>query len=85
MSPSYFNDKKRTSALISLCSILNILLPELQPNQSIFKSLNLKKTGGQGLRTASLGYAYIGNKAPNGETNEDKTKVQLLEEDVTER
>ena len=38
MSPSYFNDKKRTSALISLCSILNILLPELQPNQSIFKS-----------------------------------------------
>ena len=38
ISPSYFNDKKRTSALISLCSILNILLPELQPNQSIFKS-----------------------------------------------
>jgi hypothetical protein len=55
------------------------------PGQSIFKSLNLKKTGGQGLRTDSLGYAYIGNKAPNGETNEDKTKVQLLEEDVTER
>ena len=38
VSPNYFNDKKRTSALISLCSILNILLPELQPNQSIFKS-----------------------------------------------
>ena len=38
VSPSYFNDKKRTSALISLCSILNILLPELQPNQNIFKS-----------------------------------------------
>ena len=38
VSPSYFNDKKRTSALISLCSILNILLPELQSNQSIFKS-----------------------------------------------
>ena len=38
VSPIYFNDKKRTSALISLCSILNILLPELQPNQSIFKS-----------------------------------------------
>ncbi len=38
ISPSYFNDKKRTSALISLCSILNILLPELQPNQSVFKS-----------------------------------------------
>ena len=38
ISPSYFNDKKRTSALISLCSILNILLPESQPNENIFKS-----------------------------------------------
>ena len=38
ISPSYFNDKKRTSALISLCSILNTLLPESQPNENIFKS-----------------------------------------------
>ena len=38
VSPSYFNDKKRTSALISLCSILNILLPDSQPNENIFKS-----------------------------------------------
>ena len=38
VSPSYFNDKKRTSALISLCSILNILLPDSQPNENLFKS-----------------------------------------------
>ena len=34
--PLYFNDKKRTSALLSDCSILNILLPESQPNEAIF-------------------------------------------------
>ena len=38
ISPLYFNDKKRTSALISLCSILNTLLPESQPNKNIYKS-----------------------------------------------
>ena len=38
ISPLYFNDKERTAALISLCSILNILLPESQPNQKIYKS-----------------------------------------------
>ena len=38
ISPQYFNDKERTSALISLCSILNILLPEAQPNKNIYKS-----------------------------------------------
>ena len=38
ISPLYFNDKKRTTALISLCSILNILLPESQPNENIYKS-----------------------------------------------
>ena len=36
ISPLYFNDKKRTSALLSACSILNILLPESQPNEAIF-------------------------------------------------
>ena len=48
ISPLYFNDKERTSALISLCSLLNILLPESQPNKKIYeifdnliKSLNL--------------------------------------------
>ena len=38
VSPLYFNDKKKTSALISICSLLNVLLPESQPNRSIYKS-----------------------------------------------
>ena len=36
ISPNFFNDKKRTSAIISLCSLLNILLPESQPNKKIY-------------------------------------------------
>ncbi|MBA1338864.1 MAG: DNA repair protein RecO (recombination protein O) [Pelagibacterales bacterium] len=38
VTPKYFNDKERTSALISLCSLLNILLPESQPYKEIYKS-----------------------------------------------
>ena len=38
IAPLYFNDKLRTSALISICSILNTLLPEAQPNKKIFLS-----------------------------------------------
>ena len=38
ISPIYFNDKKRTSALISICSLLNILLPDSQPNKKIYDS-----------------------------------------------
>ena len=38
ISPLYFNDKERTSALISICSLLNILLPEGQPNKKIYAS-----------------------------------------------
>ena len=38
ISPLYFNDKKRTSALISICSLLNILLPNSQPNKKIYDS-----------------------------------------------
>ena len=38
VSPLYFNDKERTSALISICSILNVLLPESQPNKNIYNS-----------------------------------------------
>ncbi len=38
ISPLYFDDKKRTSAIISICSILNTLLPESQPNRNIFKA-----------------------------------------------
>ena len=39
ISPKYFNDKKRTSALLSLTSILNILLPESQPYKQLYKSV----------------------------------------------
>jgi DNA repair protein RecO (recombination protein O) len=39
IAPRYFNDKKRTSALLSISSILNALLPERQPNKTIYKSL----------------------------------------------
>ncbi len=38
ISPLYFNDRERTSALVSICSLLNILLPESQPNKKIYKS-----------------------------------------------
>ena len=37
ISPKYFSDKKRTSAIISLCSLLNSLLPESQPNKKIYQ------------------------------------------------
>ena len=49
ISPNYFDDKKRTTALVSLCSLLNILLPESQSYEKIYqsyekllKSFNLK-------------------------------------------
>jgi len=40
ISPKYFNDKKKTSALVSLSSILNLLLPESQPYKNLFFSLD---------------------------------------------
>ena len=39
ISPLYFNDKERSSALLSISSLLNMLLPDSQPNQNIYKSL----------------------------------------------
>jgi len=38
ISPLYFNNKERTSALLSICSLLNVLLPEAQPNKNIYNS-----------------------------------------------
>ncbi len=38
ITPIFFNDKERTSALISLCSLLNSLLPESQPYKNLYKS-----------------------------------------------
>ena len=40
ISPKYFNDKTRTTVLLSLSSLLNILLPESQPYKNVYKSLS---------------------------------------------
>ncbi len=37
ISPIYFSDKKRSSAIISLCSLLNSLLPDSQPNKKVYQ------------------------------------------------
>ena len=48
VSPKYFNDKKKTSALLSLTSILNLLLPDSQSYKNIYLSLeNLIKNFSQ--------------------------------------
>ena len=44
ISPLYFSDKERTSALISICSLLNSLLPDSQPNKKIYESEKLINT-----------------------------------------
>ena len=38
ISPLYFNDKERSAAIISLCNLLNLLLPESQLNLSVHQS-----------------------------------------------
>ena len=45
--------------------------------------VNFSKTGGQGGALQTKGYAYIGGN-PVGETNEKKTKVRLLKEDLVD-
>jgi DNA repair protein RecO (recombination protein O) len=40
ISPNFFNNKEKTSALLSISNILNIILPDSQPNKEIFNSLN---------------------------------------------
>jgi len=39
ISPKYFSDKKKTTSLLSLSTILNLLLPESQPYKSLFNSV----------------------------------------------
>ncbi|MDA7606422.1 DNA repair protein RecO [Pelagibacteraceae bacterium] len=39
ISPKYFNNKKKTTSLLSLSSILNLLLPESQPYKNLFVSV----------------------------------------------
>tara|TARA_B100001093_G_scaffold512416_1_gene582217 strand:+ start:4285 stop:4965 length:681 start_codon:yes stop_codon:yes gene_type:complete len=40
IAANYFNDKRRTSALLSLTSILKILLPESQPYKDLYSSIS---------------------------------------------
>ena len=40
ISPKYFNNKIKTSVLLSISSILNLLLPESQPYKNIYNSVN---------------------------------------------
>ena len=39
ISPKYFNSKKKTTCLLSLSSILNLLLPDSQPYKNLFFSV----------------------------------------------
>jgi DNA repair protein RecO (recombination protein O) len=39
ISPKYFSDKKKTTTLLSLSSILNLLLPESQTYKNLYNSL----------------------------------------------
>jgi len=48
ISPKYFNNKNKTSALLSLTSLLNLLLPDSQSYKNIYSSLeNLIKNFNQ--------------------------------------
>ena len=48
--------------------------------------VNLKKNGGQGGAMKAIGYAYIGrNPVDSEESNEDLTKVKLLDENIVGR
>jgi len=38
ITPLFFDNKEKTSALISICSLLNILLPDSQPYKNIYRS-----------------------------------------------
>jgi DNA repair protein RecO (recombination protein O) len=40
ISPKYFNDKRKTTALLASTAILNLLLPESQPYKKLFISLD---------------------------------------------
>ena len=40
ISPKYFNDKKKTTAILSSCTILNLLLPESEHYKKLYISLD---------------------------------------------
>ena len=52
----------------------------------LIPTINLKKFGGQGGAMKAVGYAYIGrNPVDSEESNEDLTKVKLLNENIIGR
>ena len=52
----------------------------------LIPTVNLKKFGGQGGAMKAVGYAYIGrNPVDSDESNEDLTKVKLLDENIVGR
>ena len=52
----------------------------------LIPTINLKKFGGQGGAMKAVGYAYIGrNPVDSEESNEDLTKVKLLDENIIGR
>ena len=52
----------------------------------VIPKVNFKKFGGQGGAMKAIGYAYIGrNPVDTEETNEDLTKVKLLDENIIGR
>tara|TARA_Y100000034_G_scaffold117655_1_gene157352 strand:+ start:465 stop:884 length:420 start_codon:yes stop_codon:yes gene_type:complete len=53
------------------------------PGQPVLSPLSINKKGGQGGSLIATGHAYVGrNPVPGNETNEDNTKVKLLEENI---
>ena len=49
----------------------------------LIPKIKYKKAGGQGGAMTSMGHAYIGRNPVNAsETNEDNTKVKLLEDNI---
>ena len=55
-------------------------------NGVVIPTLNLKRGGGQGGAMISVGHAYIGrNPVDSEESNEDLTKVKLLDENIIGR
>ena len=55
-------------------------------NGVLIPSVSLKKFGGQGGAMKAVGYSYIGrNPVDSEESNEDLTKVKLLDENIIGR
>ena len=55
-------------------------------NGVVIPKVGLKKNGGQGGAMKAVGYSYIGrNPVDSDESNEDLTKVKLLDENIVGR